>query len=45
MYGLGSYTQWNRKLQAKYFWESVLNLETTEEEMKKNIHALEIEIK
>ena len=27
----------NRKLQAKYFWESVLNLETTEEEMKKNI--------
>ena len=27
----------NRKLQAKYFWESVLNLKTTEEKMKKNI--------
>ena len=27
----------NRKLQAKYFWENVLKLETTEEEMKKNI--------
>jgi len=27
----------DRKLQAKYFWENVLQLETTEEEMKKNI--------
>ena len=26
-----------RKLQARYFWESVLNLETTEDDMKKNI--------
>ena len=24
----------NRKIQAKYFWESVLNLEETENEMK-----------
>ena len=27
----------NRKLQAKYFWQSVLELEEAEEEMKKNI--------
>ena len=27
----------DRKLQARYFWESVLNLETTEDDMKKNI--------
>tara|TARA_B100000780_G_scaffold237937_1_gene179191 strand:- start:865 stop:2565 length:1701 start_codon:yes stop_codon:yes gene_type:complete len=27
----------NRKIQARYFWESVLNLENTEVEMKKNI--------
>ena len=27
----------NRKLEARYFWESVLNLEETEEEMKKKI--------
>ena len=27
----------NRKIQAKYFWESVLNLETAEDDMKKNI--------
>ena len=27
----------NRKRQARYFWESVLNLEETEEGMKKNI--------
>ena len=29
--------QLGRKLQAKYFWENVLRLEETEEEMKKNI--------
>ena len=29
--------QLGRKLQAKYFWENVLTLEETEEEMKKNI--------
>ena len=29
--------QLNRKLQAKYFWKNVLDLEETEEEMKKNI--------
>ena len=29
----------NRKLQAKYFWQSVLELEETEEEMKKNIKS------
>ena len=29
--------QLNRKLQAKYFWENVLGLEETEDEMKKNI--------
>ncbi len=27
----------NKKIQAKYFWQSVLNLDTTEEQMKKNI--------
>jgi len=27
----------NRKIQAKYFWESVLDLEDTEEQMKKDI--------
>ena len=27
----------DRKLQAKYFWENVLQLDSTEEEMKKNI--------
>ena len=27
----------DRKLQAKYFWENVLKLDSTEEEMKKNI--------
>ena len=27
----------DRKIQARYFWENVLNLEETEEEMKKNI--------
>ena len=27
----------NRKIQARYFWENVLNLEETEDEMKKNI--------
>ena len=27
----------NRKLQAKYFWKNVLNLEDVEEKMKKNI--------
>ena len=27
----------NRKLQAKYFWKNVLNLEETEEEMKNKI--------
>ena len=27
----------NRKLQAKYFWKNVLNLEDAEEKMKKNI--------
>ena len=35
----------DQKLQAKYFWKNVLNLEETEEEMKNKIHALEIEIK
>ena len=29
--------QLNRKIQAKYFWESVLDLEDTEEKMKKDI--------
>ena len=29
--------QLNRKLQAKYFWENVLKLDETEEEMKKEI--------
>ena len=29
--------QLNRKIQARYFWESVLELEDTEEKMKKNI--------
>tara|TARA_B100000029_G_scaffold309925_1_gene302474 strand:- start:796 stop:2472 length:1677 start_codon:yes stop_codon:yes gene_type:complete len=28
----------NRKIQAKYFWESVLDLEDTEEKMKKDIY-------
>ena len=27
----------DRKIQARYFWENVLNLEETEDEMKKNI--------
>jgi len=27
----------NRKLQAKYFWENVLNLESADDEMKKKI--------
>jgi len=27
----------DRKLQAKYFWENVLKLDSTEEKMKKNI--------
>ena len=27
----------NRKLQAKYFWESVLKMKDTEEEMKRKI--------
>ncbi|MDC1224078.1 hypothetical protein N8Z31_01085, partial [Pelagibacteraceae bacterium] len=27
----------NRKIQARYFWKSVLNLEDTEDEMKQNI--------
>ena len=27
----------NRKIQARYFWKSVLNLEETDEKMKKNI--------
>ncbi len=29
--------QLNRKIQAKYFWESVLELEDAEEKMKKDI--------
>jgi tetratricopeptide (TPR) repeat protein len=29
--------QLNRKIQAKYFWESVLELEDVEEKMKKDI--------
>ena len=33
----------NRKIQARYFWTSVLNLEDTEEEMKKNINLKLIE--
>ena len=28
----------DRKLQARYFWESVLNFKTTEDDIKKNIH-------
>ena len=28
----------DRKIQARYFWTSVLNFEDTEEEMKKNIN-------
>ena len=27
----------NRKIQARYFWQAVLKLEETEDEMKKNI--------
>ena len=27
----------NRKIQARYFWANVLNLEETEDEMKKKI--------
>jgi predicted negative regulator of RcsB-dependent stress response len=27
----------NRKIQARYFWQNVLKLEETEDEMKKNI--------
>ena len=27
----------NRKIQARYFWKNVMNLEETEDEMKKNI--------
>jgi len=27
----------NRKIQARYFWQYVLKLEETEDEMKKNI--------
>tara|TARA_B100000686_G_C16753664_1_gene954086 strand:+ start:37 stop:1704 length:1668 start_codon:yes stop_codon:yes gene_type:complete len=30
--------QLNRKIQAKYFWKSVLKLDDTEEKMKKDIH-------
>ena len=28
----------NRKIEAKYYWKSVLNFEDTEEAMKKNIN-------
>ena len=28
----------DRKLQARYFWESILNFKTTEDDMKKSIH-------
>ncbi len=28
----------NRKIEAKYYWESVLNFEDTEEEMKSNVY-------
>ena len=28
----------DRKIQAKYFWNNVLNLESTEEEMKRKIY-------
>jgi tetratricopeptide (TPR) repeat protein len=35
--------QLDRKIQARYFWESVLDLEETEEEMKKNIEDKLIE--
>ncbi len=28
----------NRKIQAKYYWESVLSFKDTEDEMKKNIY-------
>ena len=30
----------DRKIQARYFWNNVLNLEETEDEMKKNIDQL-----
>ena len=33
----------NRKIQARYFWASVLNLKETEEDMKKNINTKLIE--
>ena len=33
----------DRKIQARYFWTSVLNLEKTEEDMKKNINIKLIE--
>jgi tetratricopeptide (TPR) repeat protein len=33
----------NRKMQARYFWQSVLNLEDTSEKMKKNIENKLIE--
>ena len=33
----------NRKIQARYFWTSVLDLEDIEEEMKKNINLKLIE--
>ena len=33
----------NRRIQARYFWESVLNLEETENELKKNIRNKLIE--
>ena len=36
---------WNldRKIQARYFWKSVLNLKETEDKMKKNINIKLIE--
>ena len=33
----------DRKIQARYFWENVLNLEETEREMKKNVKKKMIE--
>ena len=35
--------QLNRKIQARYFWTSVLNLKETEDEMKKDINIKLIE--
>ena len=35
--------QLDRKIQARYFWKSVLNLKETEDKMKKNIKVKLVE--